>query len=662
MRRLLWGAALLTSTAFAVPSVDVDLRTAFNAPPYLVELLETAAEENATAYFPLLDTIADGYFDSASTDQELYTEFREVLQKDGHLSRAEDLSSFDLALSIHSAAPRIQAHFQYYNTSAASAAKDGDNKECETWAWVPFTGQRFCSPDMADSSARALGEPQEAVHDLPFDRILGDVESGMPSILYADITSQSFRQFHKTLSKTAKEGKTSYRVRYKPVVSEKPLTVSGYGVELALKRTDYIVIDDRQAESEQKDGSTASSSETTLSEEDVSDLRPLSSSELLRLGLKASSFVMSSESPFDTLLKLSQDFPKHSGAIAGFNVTEEFLYEHRGNREAFLPSGFNVLWINGVQIMARDIDAFALLEHLRHERKMINSVRELGLSGPQAIDLLSNEAITAASVDQQPQRYDWRDETEGGDIIMWLNDIEKDKRYADWATSILALLQRTYPGQLPPVRKNIHHMVMTVDFSDYSNVAMVVENIQNFVKRKIPIRFGLVPRYKDEAGEKQAKIVYYLLDRYGLTVALDYLSKSAVGAGRKFGPPQEKYFAQATSGKQLRGERVILSFEEILSSDEFDSKLQGAKAYMTRFGSDQGTQLMLMNGIALPTGDEWLQAMSQRVGVDSRQVQQAVFEEQVNEASWLPEIFLVDAALRRNPLIVPENDKDVRCV
>jgi hypothetical protein len=43
---------------------------------------ETAAEENSTAYFPLLDRIADGYFDKAQTDEALYTSFRKLLQED----------------------------------------------------------------------------------------------------------------------------------------------------------------------------------------------------------------------------------------------------------------------------------------------------------------------------------------------------------------------------------------------------------------------------------------------------------------------------------------------------------------------------------------------------------------------------------------------------
>ena len=54
---------------------------------------------------------------------------------------------------------------------------------------------------------------------------------------------------------------------------------------------------------------------------------------------------------------------------------------------------------------------------------------------------------------------------------------------------------------------------------------MVVESLQSFVKRKVPIRFGLVPKISGPASVEQAKAVYHLLDTYGLGVALEYLQK-----------------------------------------------------------------------------------------------------------------------------------------
>jgi UDP-glucose:glycoprotein glucosyltransferase len=277
------------------------------------------------------------------------------------------------------------------------------------------------------------------LQELQFDRVLGN-PSAPASIVYADITSPTFGQFHKTLVKTAREGKTSYRIRHRKALSaeSKPLIIPGYGVELALKRTDYIVIDDREADKSET-ASAIPETEVKFEDEELADLKPLSTSELFGLGLKASSFIMQSKDPFDTLVKLSQDFPKYSSAVASHNATEEFLLEHAYNREQLVPAGYNVWWMNGVQLIDRQIEALSFLDILRRERKLINGVRDLGLTGPEAVKLLSHTEVSSAKVENDAQRFDWRDTIEGGNVIIWMNDIEKDKRYDSWPPSLTAV-------------------------------------------------------------------------------------------------------------------------------------------------------------------------------------------------------------------------------
>lgn len=219
--------------------------------------------------------------------------------------------------------------------------------------------------------------------------------------------------------------------------SSSPLFISGYGVKLDLKRTDYIVIDDR--DDDKKAEEHTASQETKLEDQELADLKPLSSSELLTLGLKASSFVMESEEPFETLVKLSQDFPRYSSAMATRNVSAEFLAEHTYNRAQIVPAGQNVLWINGLQMMERQINAFTLLDHLRAERQLVQEVKKIGLTGPEVVSLLTHNDIALSKSDGEPQRYDWTDSEEGGNIIIWLNDIEKDKRYESWPANLNAV-------------------------------------------------------------------------------------------------------------------------------------------------------------------------------------------------------------------------------
>jgi UDP-glucose:glycoprotein glucosyltransferase len=248
-----------------------------------------------------------------------------------------------------------------------------------------------------------------------------------------------FKEFHEILSDMAKQGQISYRVRYRPSQhwTSRPLFVSGYGVELALKRTDYIVIDDRDAE--KRDENLMEAAPDVLKEDAPADLRPLSSSEVSRLGLNAAAFVMDSEDPLNTLLKLSQDFPKHSSTVAAHNASKDLQNEIRINRARMIPAGYNAMWINGVQIDSRQIDAFSLLDILRRERKLIQKFRDLGISGRDTVRLLSHPALAEARADDEAQRYDYRDNLEGGDVIIWLNDLENDSQYEDWPNDLEAV-------------------------------------------------------------------------------------------------------------------------------------------------------------------------------------------------------------------------------
>ena len=76
-----------------------------------------------------------------------------------------------------------------------------------------------------------------------------------------------------------------------------------------------------------------------------------------------------------------------------------------------------------------------------------------------------------------------------------------------------------------------------MDLTDVKDVELLVETLQGFVKRKIPIRFGIVPTTNSEAAVEQAKVVYHLLDTYGLSTVLAYLeavSHSCISESHKY--------------------------------------------------------------------------------------------------------------------------------
>ncbi|KAH8592371.1 UDP-glucose:glycoprotein glucosyltransferase-domain-containing protein [Bisporella sp. PMI_857] len=659
-----WGltSALLVSTYLhslcvaAAPSINVALKASFSSAPYLIELLETAADQNETSYFPLLDRIANGQFSKAATDKELYEEFVNVLTNDGHMPDPESLSTYSFALSMRSSAPRIEAHYQYYHTAAEPSLRPENDTSCP--AWVLFHGKQYCSPSLDKSLDTIVSTSQ--LEELQFDRVLGN-SSAPPSILYADITSPIFGQFHKTLIKTAREGKTSYRVRHrKPLTTketETPLIIPGYGVELALKRTDYIVIDDREDEQKKSD-KPAFEKEVKFEDEEFADLKPLSTSELLDLSIKASSFIMQSENSLDTLVKLSQDFPKYSSAIASHNATKEFIAEHEYNRAQLVPAGYNVWWMNGVQLTERNINSLSLLDILRKERKLISSVRELGLSNPQAIELLAHSNISAAKSEDEPQRFDWRDEIEGGGVIIWMNNIEKDKRYSDWPTPLTAMLQRTYPGQLPAVRRDCFNLLVTADLTNLEDVRLVTEVLLSFVKRKLSIRIGFVPVTTTAESTNQATVVYHLLQTYGLSAVFAYLEESFVSSG--LASPSKSVYEKVIDGRTIRGDRVSRTLEEVLKSSDYQEAVQGSKKWIQRLSAGGKIPTMFVNGVAIPRDEGFLQSLSTRVTTDLHAIQQAIFNNVFEADTWLPAFFLVHAVKKRNALVVPEDEKTLK--
>ena len=604
-----------------------------------------------------MDRIADGVFTELHTDQELYNKFLDVLQSDGHLPSPESLSSFKFALTLRAAAPRVEAHFQYYNTSVQPHLMAAQDAACPVWVYLD--GQQFCSPAL--DRAQQPVSISEIEEDLPFDRVLGTSSEGPASILYADITHPLFGQFHSVVSQTARQGKSTYRVRYRPSnrASRRPLHVSGYGVELVLKRTDYIVIDDRDAQTSE-DASQDQLSLESAQLDELMDLKPLTTSEVVRLGLKAASFIASSPDPFSTLLQVTSDFPRYSSLLASVNASNDFVLEHKANRERFLPSGYNVFWINGVQIEPRQINAYSLLDHLRRERRIIGQLTELGLTSSEAISLLSSEVIAEAQANVVPQRFDWRDDHEDNKVLMWLNDLEQDKRYADWSSSLRSLFQRTYPGQLPQVARDIHNVIVPINVGHPKDIEIVATALQSLVKRLVPIRIALIPTGTGETAKTYSKLSYHILDTYGLTALMKFFTD--VMSSKMIVAKPEKIFLSAIHGRTIRQGKQELSYHEVLNDEALEVRLKARDNYLQRLALVGSKPPFVVNGIVLPRTDNWFELLSTQLYSDFQLVQQAVVQEAFSETTWVPEYFLFQAVQSRNELVFPDDPKDVKII
>ena len=171
------------------------------------------------------------------------------------------------------------------------------------------------------------------------------------------------------------------------------------------------------------------------SDEEVPVITPLHTSALSQLGYQAVQLITSSSSPLDTLQHISQDFPSQSSKIAATKVDEDLITALKENTRV-IPGGENMFWMNGMHISRDKVEAFNLLSAMRRERSLISSLRQLEMSNKEAVEFLSHPMIAERVEMGTTNRFDVRDDVEGGGVIVWMNDLEKDSRYTQWPVGV----------------------------------------------------------------------------------------------------------------------------------------------------------------------------------------------------------------------------------
>jgi UDP-glucose:glycoprotein glucosyltransferase len=148
------------------------------------------------------------------------------------------------------------------------------------------------------------------------------------------------------------------------------------------------------------------------------------------LGHKATQLIADSDDPLTILKTLSQDFPKYAAPLARRVVVNESITQELHDNQLMLPAGANVFWLNGVSVPEKDVTPFGLLRMLKKERQSLLALESLGLDREQAMNLLTHIDIAKNQVDKDAfdGLVDASDRPEEGGVIMYWNDIEKDKR------------------------------------------------------------------------------------------------------------------------------------------------------------------------------------------------------------------------------------------
>uniref|UniRef100_A0A8C8SRU1 UDP-glucose ceramide glucosyltransferase-like 1 n=1 Tax=Pelusios castaneus TaxID=367368 RepID=A0A8C8SRU1_9SAUR len=326
-------------------------------------------------------------------------------------------------------------------------------------------------------------------------------------ILYAEIGTKDFVKFHKVLSEKAQKEEIVYVLRhYKP--SPRKMYLSGYGVELAIKSTEYKAVDDIQVKAtndttEEGDDETEEVQgflfgklkqmypdlKDNLKElrkhliQSTNNLEPLKIWELQDLSFQAASQIISA--PAYKALKLMKDLAQNYPIKARYDkivsIFSTFPFKHFREILGIQP-GEAHLFLNGLPIDLDFHDPFSILETLKLEGKVMHGLHDLGLK---------EEAISKfMKLQIHPM-----DDSCALDIrhtsIIWVNNIEKDDSYNMWPTSFQELLKQTFPGDIRQIRRNLYNLVLFIDpVQEYA--ADFVKLAELFYHHNIPLRIGFV--------------------------------------------------------------------------------------------------------------------------------------------------------------------------
>ncbi|KAJ2327518.1 killer toxin resistant protein [Coemansia sp. RSA 2702] len=525
-----FGGIALLCTAIAVdaasstPPIRTRLESSFPAPPLALELAEAVYAHNRSSFFPFIERLAQSHGES---DLSVYSQGMQWL-KDEELLSTVSLALVQLDMAAHVYAPRIVAQQQLYDSVVVPELSRVRTFDPSCAVWAQYKDRQACSAEqlqaVLDSETfygttyveEAQVEPQELELDHEYEAEF----SGLPKlvVLYANVFAPEFSAFHEYLTGLADSGEIRYTLRFASLTAQPPrkLTLAGYGVELALKSTEYKVIDDRDLQSNraqpamrEQNGDSATKLFTTETEPLV---KGLSEKQLPALGIQAAQMVIAADDKLTVLRELAQDLPRYAHLLSELPVNST-LADEVGDSKARIRDTFAV---NGLKLSEQTLDPFHILEHLHRESAVIDGLQTAGLSQQQALKLLLQVDSDKDDVEDGASAlsFDMRDHSKEQRTILWLNDLESDRRFAGLSPDINRLRHITRLGMMQPIRRNVVQAVFALDLSQAESWIILFEDIIGNIEHGMPMQFGLVPlvdRSADmSAANQMAKLTLYL--------------------------------------------------------------------------------------------------------------------------------------------------------
>ncbi|CAG9575933.1 unnamed protein product [Danaus chrysippus] len=582
----------------------------WEATPIVLELAEYLSAESSDLFWSYFDGIISlkSSLESLETDKQVYDACIGVAST---LLAPAQLRMAKLALSMHLTSPTVRMFDQIATQNGAKESP------CETF--VAIASRKVCDNDILRDILKSTDkfDPEEhRIETYLLDHSYPSSDNrSLTAILYGELGNSDFSAKHKILSGYADKGVINYVVRWNVKSRGKPkLRLSGYGIELQLKSTEYKSQDDTTPKESVDDSGVPSEEEDENDPQNQIDgfnfgrlknlfpalrtplerfrrhlsemseeIEPLKVWQMQALSMQAAAAVMDAhdaggDEALKVLISLAQNFPMQTKSLIHVNVPRSFRDEVLYNQDVWSSSlGLRpaepLLLVSGAQYDADEVDLMALLAALREDIGPMNTLHALGLNKKLINKLLSLEL--GESFTWEEYGLDIRDTA-----ITWLNDLETDDRYRRWPSSYMELLRPTYPGMLRNFRRNIYNYVIVIDPTSPSS-APPLKLGETLLKHATPIRVGLVLAPGQDSALGTA-----------LRSAFNYVAQERNSNKEAF-----YFLTQVLNSLQ----------EDALSESEFNFGHQLAEEFVSKLGNNKFPQV-IVNGV--PLYDEGSGALS----------------------------------------------------
>lgn len=360
---------------------------------------------------------------------------------------------------------------------------------------------------------------------------------GSRLVVYVDPHSASFGNVLASIDEALAGTPTfALLLRYRPAPARGRVPLFGFGIDVALRSTEYSVADDKAIEEDDGDadvegddvigGDAAPSWLLRRKATEPVTTEGLVTDRLSTLGVRAAIAVLRARRPLAALRDVSGSLPSLSRYLTRLDLsspTSNAISHALGTRWPLLASARGALTINGLPLnLAREDAAHAAVRSVLMEATAASELCDLGLMPATASRLL-------ALPPPRPIRLDV-----SGVSALWLNDITSDAAFEKWPTELSAM-SKALRGSTQFTRHNALSAIFVIDPQTYDGAALGGYAAQ-LCRKNAPIRVGVVIRTANSAkpslGVSVAAYAWAKGGREGLLAALQSLEGSASKAAK----------------------------------------------------------------------------------------------------------------------------------